>query len=182
MTTARPEHLGEYLTRAAAGRPDHPAFVVGATHLTWAEVDHQAHACAAGLRRAGVREGDRVGLFLGNRPELVIAYYGALRAGAAAVPINPGLTPAEVSAITDDVDLSLVIVDRTTHDVAEHAAPNIPRYLAGVRSGPDSFQALTVEGPDGVGELSGGEGLALVIFTSGTSGRPKGAMLTHRAL
>ena len=182
VTTGRPSHLGEYLTRAAAQRPNHPALLVGAARLTWSELDRRAHECAAGLRARGVSVGDRVGLFLGNRPELVIAYFGALRAGAVVVPVNPALTAPEIRSISEHVGLSLLVVDRTTAEVAVVAVPDVQRFLAGVGTGEGSFQSL-LAGDLIIGEEPpGAEALAMVIYTSGTSGDAKGAMLTHRAL
>jgi long-chain acyl-CoA synthetase len=139
--------LGEYLTRAAARRPNHPAFLVGAARLTWSELDRRANECAAGLRAQGVSVGDRVGLFLGNCPELVIAYFGVLRAGAVVVPVNPVLTVPEVRSIAEHVGLSLVVVDRSTNDVAATAVPAVPRFLAGVGTGVGSFQSLLAGDP-----------------------------------
>jgi long-chain acyl-CoA synthetase len=129
-----------------------------------------------------VSVGDRVGLFLGNCSELVIAYFGVLRAGAVVVPVNPVLTVPEVRSIAEHVGLSLVVVDRSTNDVATTAVPAVPRFLAGVGTGVGSFQSLLAGDPSPGGEPPGGETLAMVIYTSGTSGDAKGAMLTHRAL
>jgi len=182
VTTGRPVHLGEYLARAASQRADHAALVVGATRLSWSDVHRQADACAAGLCARGVGAGDRVGLFLGNRPELVIAYFGALRAGAVVVPINPALTAPEVGPLVEHVGLSLVVVDRATSDVAEAAAPGVPRVLAAAGTGEGFFQSLISGDDPPVVDAEGGEALAMVIYTSGTSGDAKGAMLTHRAL
>lgn len=178
-----PTHLADYLTRAAVNRPDHAALVVGASRMTWSDVDRAATACAAGLRARGCERGDRVGLFLGNRPEFVIGYFGALRAGLVVVPVNPGLTAPEVAQIAADVELSLVVVDRQTAAVAEQAAPGIARVIAAGGVSDDSFDALLASGAGhAVSDAEGGENLAVVVYTSGTSGDAKGAMLTHRAL
>jgi long-chain acyl-CoA synthetase len=184
VTTRPPAHLAEYLARAAGERPNHPALVVGATHLTWSELDRSADACAAGLAAAGVAHGDRVGLFLGNRPELVVGYFGVLRAGGVAVPLDPGLTPSEVAPLVAEVGVRLLIVDRRTASTAEAAAAAVPRVVAGVGGGAGSFDALLESGRAAPAPPPppGNESLAMVIHTSGTSGAAKGAMLTHRAL
>ena len=134
------------------------------------------------MRGQGVAAGDRVGLYLGNRPELVVAYFGALRAGAVVVPINPALTAAEVAPLADHVGLTLVVVDRSTSLVAADAMPAVARFVVGAGTGPGTFQSLLVGGGGPLGQPPGGDALALVIYTSGQSGDPKGAMLTHRAL
>ena len=157
--------------------------MVGASRMTWSDVDRAATACAAGLQAKGIEPGARVGLFLGNRPEFVIAYFGALRAGLVVVPVNPGLTAHEVAQLIAHVEPSLVVVDRQTAPVAEQAAPQVPRVVAAAGAGDDSFDALVAAGAGRrVAAAAGGEALALVVYTSGTSGDAKGAMLTHRAL
>lgn len=150
--------------------------------MTWSDVDRAATACAAGLQARGCTPGERVGLFLGNRPEFVIGYFGALRAGLVVVPVNPGLTAPEVAQLADHVGLALMVVDRQTAPVAERAAPRVPRVTAAGISD-DSFDALVAAGAGrAVADPPGGETLAVVVYTSGSSGDAKGAMLTHRAL
>jgi long-chain acyl-CoA synthetase len=152
--------------------------------MTWADLDRSVDACAAGLRESGVEQGDRVGLFLGNRPELVVAYFGTLRAGAVAVPLNPALTPSEVGPLVGHAGVTLLVVDRSTAEVAEVAAGSVPRVVAGARGG-TGFEGLLDLGRAAGGTVPkapGGEELAMVIYTAGTSGAAKGAMLTHRAL
>lgn len=183
VTSGRTTHFAEYLSRAAATRPDHPALVVGASRISWGDVDRAADACAAGLCASGIAAGDRVGLFLGNRPEFVVAYFGALRAGAVVVPVNPALTAPEVAQIAEHVGLSLVVVDRNTVEVAERAVPEVPRVVAAAGAREGSFDALLAAGTGvEVPPLIGDESLAVVVYTSGTGGDAKGAMLTHRAL
>ncbi len=151
--------------------------------MTWADVDRAASACAAALRARGLQPGDRVALFLGNRPEFVIGYFGALRAGLVVVPVNPALTASEVAQLVAHVEPSLVIVDRSTAEVAERAAPSVPLVVAGAGLGDGSFDALVGSGSGlHVPDPEGGEGLAVIVYTSGTSGDAKGAMLSHRAL
>jgi len=123
---------------------------------------------------------------LGNRPELVIAYFGALMAGAVVVPINPTLTASEVGPIIEHVEVSFLVVDRGTVDVAEQSAPHVARVVAAAGTGDDYFQSLlNHDQPSGTEQSvmrGGGDALAMVIYTSGTSGAAKGAMLTHRSL
>ena len=186
VTTGRPSHLGEYLARAAARRPEHPALVVGAMSMTWGELERQASACAVGLRARGLNAGDRIGLLLGNRPEFVIAYFGSLMAGAVVVPINPTLTASEVRPIVEHVGVSFLVVDRATADLARESAPDVAHVVAAAGTGDDYFHSLLSHGQTKSSGQSpmhgGGEELAMVIYTSGTSGDAKGAMLTHRAL
>jgi long-chain acyl-CoA synthetase len=137
---------------AAAGRPNRPALITAEATLSWADVDAMVSAAAAGVAER-TEPGDRVAIVLGNSPEFVAAYFGTLRAGRVAVPLNPGYT-------ADELDFAIG----------------------------DSGAALTI---DGLGGLDGvplteaqaeQQDLAVLLYTSGTSGRPKGAMLTHAAL
>jgi long-chain acyl-CoA synthetase len=151
--------------------------------MTWADVDRAADACAAGLVARGLTPGERIGLFLGNRPEFVIAYFGALRAGAVVVPVNPALTSPEVTQLADHVGLSLVVVDRNTVRTATNALADVPQVVAAAGLGEGSFDALLASGSGlAVPAPQGDESLAVVVYTSGTGGDAKGAMLSHRAL
>jgi long-chain acyl-CoA synthetase len=179
-------NLAEYVGRSAASRPDADALVVGATRLTWAEVDAAVDAAASGFALEGLRVGDRVGLLLGNRPEFVIAYFGALRAGLVAVPLNPGFTAPEISRLMRHAGVRLVVSDRDTTEAVHAAAlADVVHVVVGPgRSGERRFEDLLASGraagppPAPTGE----PGLAIILYTSGTTGEPKGAMLTHAAL
>lgn len=171
------------LVRAAAQRAgDRPALIHDATgSLTWVEVDRQVDAAAAGLC-TGLRlhAGDRVALALSNTPAFVIAYFGLLRAGLVAVPANTGYTAPELARLLGDADAKALLCDSATLPVAEEAVAGTHRALVD----PAGFAALVAEGrPAGRQDpRGGGEDLAVLLFTSGTSGRPRGAMLSHRAL
>jgi len=179
-------NLADYVREAARRRPDSPALVVGATSLTWADVDEAVTAAAAGLIATGLTQGDRVGLLLGNRPEFVIAYFGALRAGLVAVPLNPGFTPPEISRLIDHSGTSLLVTDRETVSAARQAGTaGLQVVVAGpVEVGEERFDDLLARGRElgsDHGAVAPGD-LAVLLYTSGTSGDPKGAMLTHSAL
>ena len=174
------------LVRDAAGRaPERLALVHGDREITWAELDSGVDACAAGLRRAGLRPGARVALLLGNTPDFVIAYFGVLRAGLVAVPVNVGYTAAEIRWLLADSGAALAVCDTSTVAVAREAVADGRPALAVVGEesyrtllAPDSGAATTAE----TAQADDGEALAVLLYTSGTSGRPKGAMLSHRAL
>ena len=171
------------LVRAAAARvPERTAIVAVERRLTWREVDGQVDAVAAGLRALDVAPGERVALLLGNTVEFVLAWFGALRAGLVAVPVNPGFTPSEVAYQLVDSGAQVAVVE-------PHPSPELVQVLGAVAhvvpvDGPDwqSWLAGPAGPPDPPGAGSGGEDLAALVYTSGTSGRPRGAMLSHRAL
>jgi len=144
-------NLARILADAAAEHPERPALQVDGKALSYAELDRRVAAAAVALRSRGVRPGDRVALRLPNSTAFVAAYFGVLRAGAVAVPLNMLLAPPEI-----DERLRL-------------ASP-----VAVVEEDIASAPGSTAEGV----ERADGDS-AVILFTSGTTGRPKGAVLTH---
>ncbi len=170
--------------RASADRdPDSTCLVFGSTTHSWREVDASADAFAAALIRRGLHAGDRVALLLGNCPEFVIAYYGIARAGAVCVPLNPAYTVAEVAVLLADSGARLLLVQEATRAVGEASVEALPGCEVIGVDGPD-WTDLLASGADSVLAEAGTapDALALLLFTAGTSGRPKAAMLTHGAL
>ena len=178
-------NLAEYVRSSAASRPESPALVVGATRLTWAEVDSAVDAAASAFVAEGLQPGDRVGLLLGNRPEFVLAYFGALRAGLVAVPLNPGFTAPEISRLMRHAGVRLVVSDRDTTEAVHAAALTDVVHVVVGPGRPDErrFDDLLAAGrAAGPPAPPSSPDLAVILYTSGTTGEPKGAMLTHAAL
>src|SRR5262249_36407026 len=125
----------------------------------------------------GVKPGDRVGIWLKNCPEFMAAVYGILHAGAAVVPINNFLKPAEVVFLLNDAGIDVVISDAElgAHFVALSAArPQLKLFKV------EDFAGLPASGHEvSNGSARGEKDLAVIIYTSGTTGKPKGAMLSH---
>ena len=177
---------------AAQDRPHGVAFVHAGSCLTWAEVDAAVDRAAAGLRALGLATGDRVGLLLGNTLDFPVAYFGVLRAGLVAVPLNPAYTGAELRHALGDSGARALITARSTGPTAVEVAESLDTLehliVTGEVAAP--FPVLTWQDvldrgagrPLDESASTGGEDLALVIYTSGTSGTPRGAMLPHRAL
>ena len=198
--------LARLVSEAAAARPDAPALVAAGERLTWAALDDEVSRIATGLGRAGVVAGHRVLLALGNRPELVTTYLGVLRAQAVAVPVNPASTPGELARMLADSGSRLAVADAATLPGVRAAVDTVARARAGEpteldddlvgRSVPTRVVAVGDEPGDGelgladlrapdpqpVPTLPDPDKLAALLYTSGTSGRPRAAMLTHRAL
>jgi malonyl-CoA/methylmalonyl-CoA synthetase len=131
-----------------------------------AELRERSGAVAGGLATAGVRAGDRVGLYAANSPEWVVAYLAGQRLGAVMVPFNPAYRSAEVEHIVGDADPVVVIADAERRELAEPLRATI------------GLEALP-EGEAPPAPPLGPESPALIIYTSGTTGRPKGALLDH---
>jgi long-chain acyl-CoA synthetase len=175
-------NLADLVREAAGSRPDHPALIAAGRTLSWAQVDAAVDLAAAGYQGLGLAPGDRVLLLLGNVPEFVAAYFGALRAGLVAVPANTGSTAVELTTVLADSGARAVVFDRSAATAVRQtdAANDLIRIVVGAPA----------QGETAFGAFSGAphphetqpQDLALLLYTSGTSGRPKAAMLTHRAL
>jgi acyl-CoA synthetase (AMP-forming)/AMP-acid ligase II len=169
--------------------PEKMALVMGEQRLTWAELDRRVNKVAAALVATGLRPGDRVAILLANCPEYLELYFGVARAGMIAVPINYRLTAREMAQILGHAEPALLIASSAYAQVAEDALSQIPplprRWLIGDGSMAQAIGYETV--------LSGMHGQPLpaagsdtdtfaIFFTSGTTGLPKGAMVSHRNL
>ena len=197
VTTALPD-VAALVTAAAADLPERLAVVeAGGRGLTWSELDGEVDRIATGLGAAGVLAGNRVMLVLGNRIEFVTTYLGVLRTQAVAVPVNPGSTVDELARMLRDSASRMVVVD-TALDVvraavarladdaaAADAAAVVPHIVvvgADAASGERTYDDLRADEVRSVPALPDPEKLAVLLYTSGTSGVPRAAMLTHRAL
>ncbi len=176
------------LQQTAARVPERPAIFFNDQTISYAQLAATVERVAAGLAKLGVGRGERVALLLPNCPQFVYAYIAAARLGAMAVPMNPILAPEEVAYIVEDsASKVLVAVERTAPlalamgercACVEHvvvAAEEIPE-------GALDFRALVAEDTSALPEPPGAEELACLQYTSGTTGRPRGAMLTHANL
>jgi long-chain acyl-CoA synthetase len=178
----RSTNLAGLVSAAARAAPNRPALLAGPTRWTYAELDVLVDAAAAGLQAADLRIGDRVALLTTDVPAFLRGYLGALRAGLVAVPLDHTAAGPEVAAALVQTGARLLIADSGTIAAgrAGAAAGNARLALVG-DPGPDGLDALLSEGvpaPPG----PGGEAVAVLLQTAGTGGRPKRAMLSHRAL
>jgi long-chain acyl-CoA synthetase len=171
------------LERAARARRDHPAIVFEGRSIGYADLAVGVRCAAAGLARAGVVRGDRVGLFLPNVPEFAIVYHALMRIGAVAVSINVMSKRDEVRHIVND---SAAVALVTTADLLPSLPPraDIPTVRAvfadarADRVTPLSslLAAAPIDSPPA--DMEAGAPAA-ILYTSGTTGRSKGAVLTH---
>ncbi|HET6816594.1 MAG TPA: AMP-binding protein [Mycobacteriales bacterium] len=165
-------NLADLVRRAAEASPDKAALVCADRTLTWEHLDREVDALAGALRARGLVDGDRVGILLPNGVEFATAYFAVLRAGLVALPLNTAYTEPEIRYQLTDSGAALVVTD-----IAHRELVDIDVLVV---AGDEWERALTHEpaAPSSVGS----EDLAVLLYTSGTTGRPKGAMLSHRAL
>ncbi|MDQ3475390.1 MAG: AMP-binding protein [Actinomycetota bacterium] len=176
------------LVHAAARRePQHLALVADPTRrlplrqagsLTWAELDDRVDALAGALAARGLRSGDRVALRMANTLDFPVTYFAILRAGLVVVPVNPGYTARELGPILTDSGARLMITGPELPEPVglEHVA--YPQEMEVLVDLPGQDRRTDVE----FDPVGGDEDLAVLMYTSGTTGLPKGAMLPHRAL
>jgi long-chain acyl-CoA synthetase len=176
--------LASVLSEAAIRRPDHPAVVHHGQELTYRFLWRQARGYAAALAGTGVRPGDRVAVLIGNETVFPMVYFGALAAGAAVVPVNGLLKADEIAYILRDAGCRALVCSAgllaVGRPAAEAAGTALLTVGAGEAPGAVALDALAAGAEPVVRAVARGpEDLALVLYTSGTTGRPKGAMLTH---
>jgi long-chain acyl-CoA synthetase len=159
--------------------------------LTYAQLAARAHALAVGLQRLGARRGTRVALCLPNSPALIASFYGVWRAGGVVVPLNPMVREGELRQQLSDSGASLCIASSSLATTASPVAAElkIPLVVTGdgdgaLPQGAIAFEALLAEVGRGFIEVAVDprEDVAVLLYTGGTTGVPKGAMLTHRNL
>ena len=160
---------------SAQKQADRPAVFWGDDQYRYDELLGQSSAVAHKLMHdLGVSKGDRVALWMHNRPEFVSALNGIFRAGAVAVPINNFLKPDEVTYILNDAEVDVIITDRQFEEALKSLRQQRPALKHWF------IEELTRDASAEITDVdSASEDLAVVIYTSGTTGRPKGAMLTH---
>jgi long-chain acyl-CoA synthetase len=174
-------NLADLLNDSAAARPDHVAIRLDDHELTYAALDEASARVAALLRAKGVAPGDRVGLMLPNVPYFPVAYYGVLRAGAVVVPLNVLLKEREVAFHLGDSGARVLLAWHEFADAAHAGAEQADADTVLVE--PGEFERLLARcAPDRAVAARDAHDTAVILYTSGTTGRPKGAELTHANL
>ncbi|QFT88288.1 Long-chain-fatty-acid--CoA ligase [Bacillus sp. THAF10] len=197
-------NISSQLAQTAKTNPMKAAYIFEGDTKTYAELNAAINAFASGLEKLGIKQGDHIGLVVGNSPYFVIGLYGAARLGATVVPINPIYTPDELTYILKDSDVKAIItldllvplfeklhphLTETEHYIicetpdGKEKAKKYPVEQLSIYAKLKSFTGIMASGSFNYeGPLLEDDDVAVILYTSGTTGKPKGAMLTHKNL
>ncbi|VBB42289.1 AMP-dependent synthetase and ligase [uncultured Desulfatiglans sp.] len=183
-------NLATYLEQTTTAHPDKIGLIFDDRKWTFQQINENASRIASGLVELGIKKGERVTLFLPNVPEFFFWFFGVVKAGAVVNPLNVMLKQRELDYIVDDCTPRLIV---TTADlvseplkIIEKAGDKAPKMI--VIGGGQEEKAISyekwIEGakPDFDAVPVEKEDLAAILYTSGTTGKPKGVMLTHNNL
>jgi long-chain acyl-CoA synthetase len=177
------KHLPDLLRVRAGLEPDGPFVRLGDRALTYGEFDARTDRVAAGLVELGVAPGDVVSVFLPNCIEFLEAWFGIVKAGGVLGPVNPAYTGPEAAYVLNDSGAVAVVTDTNGAGIVAPEREGIEglRHVVSIGAGGDvAFSELLGRSgatPDVTRDL---DDLAALLYTSGTTGKPKGAMLSHR--
>ncbi len=184
-------NLATILTEATLATPGAPVCLFGGGATTYRELDEQSGRFAAGLRELGLRPSQVVAVQLPNVPQFLTAYFGALKAGLVVLPLNPLLMAPEIEYHLADSSAAILIGFDGTHAEASKACEQagVPLYLVssgrsdplpdGARAVGELFSSAPLDEPGGEVLPRAADDTAVLVYTSGTTGKPKGAELTH---
>src|SRR5215208_6908438 len=174
-------NLATILTDTADKSGDKTAFKLDDVELTYSMLDEGSARVAGLLTAKGLEPGDRVGLMMPNVPYFPAIYYGILRAGGVVVPMNVLLKKREVSFYLEDPGAKFLFAWGDFAEAAEAGAEQAGAEVILVK--PGEFEKLLADqDPDPDMADTGAEDTAVILYTSGTTGKPKGAELTHSNL
>lgn len=181
---------------------DKVAYHFGGKDTTYSEFENSVSRLATALKELGVDKGDHVAFLLGNTPHFIISLYATMRIGATAIPINPLYTPDEITYIVRNGDVKAVIALDALLPLVEAGVqlfPDVQAYVV-CETKPDTFEKLKTLSPSAKEKVYpftlliaqsepkvkpveiNDDDTAIILYTSGTTGHPKGAMLTHKNL
>src|SRR3569623_1717466 len=179
-------HWGDHIARHAFAIPDEVALRFNDESTTWFELNDRVRRVANGLSQRGVTKGDRVAILMTNRPEFLEVTLAANAIGAIGVPLNFRLAPDEAAYILGHSAAKVVVTDpflaplaAASCEVADPAPELTVVVGADGTENATSFDELLAAAPEPPETLIDERDVALIMYTSGTTGRPQGAMLTH---
>lgn len=181
-------NVGKLLTKSAQTYPDKLAIAHGAKRLNYAQFNARSNRMANALYKLGVKQGDNVALLQYNYPEMLESMFACFKAGCGAVPINWRLHPKEFAFIMDHSEAKAAVLSPEFNEAILEVRDRIPNVRSLITLGHaegellDYEALLSRESNDFEDTVVHPDDLAWLFYTSGTTGLPKGAMLTHRNL
>lgn len=177
----RPRNIGAMLCATAARHSDGDAVIDGRRRLSYAELLRRAEGMVVAMHRVGLARGDRVGIWSGNRWEAIVAVVACLRAEFVAVPLGHRLQTDEVDYMLNDSGAKALIVDDVlaARVPGKRRLPDLRHVFPLTDKGVHKTFAADAASEPGPPPVGNEETLAFLMYTSGTTGRPKGAMITH---
>jgi malonyl-CoA/methylmalonyl-CoA synthetase len=179
---ARPASIAEAFVRNAVRAPERLCLRFEGEEWTYRRLHGRAENFAGALKTSGLRPGERVALFLGNCPDLLAAYLGTHLAGGVVVPVNTQYRKVELRHIFGDAGVRVCLTDGNVRPELEGVRGDLPDLETVVEVGEELEDFLGDAPGSYEPDLPGGEDLAVIAYTSGTTGRSTGAMLLHRNL
>ena len=180
-------NVSNIFKQQVAENPDATAILFEALRITYGELDRLVNRVAGGLLKLGLKRGDVLSLFLPSRPELIIGYLAAVRAGLTVNVVNAMLREQEVAYILQDCATRAVLVDARRLPILEAIRPEVEALSAVIVLGESvndqyyPYESVLDSGTDQFEPVGFQDGdLCHLMYTSGTTGRPKGVMATHR--
>jgi len=180
-----PENLVEMLNMSSAENPDRVAMYFMDKKITYRELSEASDRLAQGLMNLGIEKNDRTAIFLSNSPEFVIAYFGIIKAGSIVVPINHMFKQQETEFILEDADASVVITSLAYLDIIRPIKEKLKslKYIVlvdGITTDVLNFYEIIERTTARLRQvIIDKDSVASILYTSGTTGQPKGAMLSH---
>jgi malonyl-CoA/methylmalonyl-CoA synthetase len=171
-----PASIAEAFLRNAEGAPEKLCLRFEGEEISYQDMRERAEGFGAGLAAWGLRPGERVALFLGNHPDLLAAYVGTHLSGGVVVPVNTRYRRGELRHIFGDAGVRLCLTDEERKPELERTREELPELEAVIEAG-QGFEDFLGEAHNL--KVPRGEDLAVIAYTSGTTGRSKGAMLLH---
>ena len=177
----RPKTIWAMIAEAAAQNPDREALVCGDRRMSWGEVAQQSAKISAGFQKLGLHSGDRVAVLLGNHIEFVLTLFAAVHAGLITVLLSTRQQKPEIAYVLTDCGAKLLIHEATLADRLPDArdVPDLVHRISVSEGSASPFSALLANEPSPQPAAVGEEDTAMILYTSGTTGKPKGAMLAH---
>ncbi|GMB07999.1 class I adenylate-forming enzyme family protein [Thermolongibacillus altinsuensis] len=177
-------NISELLARNARKFPDKEAIIEGEVALSYREVDQNVNRLASSLARLGIRQGDKVALYMPNTKEFAYAYFAVLRLGAIVVPVNARLTAAEVQYILGHSEAKAVIAHDWIYKELEPLVGHVDVIWIKTGEAQDGWRSLSELIANGTAETIvcplKEDDEATILYTSGTTGKPKGVLFTYR--